>query len=154
MHEKRILKRTSHWALLLVGLVLPARAQIAVVAHPDCNLESVSEQKLARLYWGEITSLAENRAAMLAELEPARKDFYAKLLQRSPKEVALRWLKVVLSGNSQQPPAQFRTAAEVKHFVAANADAVAFLPVADIDSTVKVLALDGRSPGHPDYPLR
>jgi hypothetical protein len=132
----------------------PVRAQIVIVTHPSVTAADVPLVRLERLYWGDTNQLESGQTATLGELEPIMADFYRKLLRKTAKEVAMRWLKVIFSGNARKPPVQFATAVDLKRFVAQTPGAVAFLASADVDASVKVLRVDGLAPGDPRYPLR
>ena len=43
---------------------------------------------------------------------------------------------------------------DVKQFIRSHADAIGFLPQADVDGSVKVLTIEGRRPGDAGYVIR
>jgi hypothetical protein len=57
-------------------------------------------------------------------------------------------------GEATSIPSEYASAEDVKRFVREHADAIAYLPLADVDATVKVLHIDGKRPVDTSYLLR
>jgi len=51
-------------------------------------------------------------------------------------------------------PTELATPDDVMQFVRSHADAIGFLPQADVDGSVKVLTIEGRRPGDAGYVIR
>jgi hypothetical protein len=57
-------------------------------------------------------------------------------------------------GEATSIPSDYASADDVKRFVREHADAIAYLPLADVDASVKVLRIDGRRPTDASYLIR
>ncbi|MDB4898295.1 MAG: phosphate transporter substrate-binding protein [Gemmatimonadetes bacterium] len=142
-------------ALLLVGLP-PARlsAQVAVIVNPANADEALSADRLRRLFLGQVTTFAGGGHARLATHTGSAEKFDRAALGLPPEPVRARWMAMTFRGEVTTLPAEYASAADVKRFVAEHADAVAYIPAAEVDASVKVLKLDGKRPGDPGYLLR
>jgi hypothetical protein len=63
-------------------------------------------------------------------------------------------MAMTFRGEATAIPSDYASAEDVRKFVRDHADAVAYLPLADVDATVKVVRIDGRRPGDAGYLLR
>ena len=70
----------------------------------------------------------------------AKADFAKEVLGQSIADYKQYWVEQKVKGNGV-PPMQQTTAAAVKAMVAAIPGAIAYIPKADADATVKVLAV-------------
>ena len=88
------------------------------------------------------------------ESSTVRERFYAAALGMSQDRVKRHWIGVVFSGQSGTPPKDVGGPAELQQFVATHPGAIAFLAATDVGGSVKVLAVEGRRPDDPRYPLK
>ena len=78
-------------------------------------------------------------AAYEAEESPAaREHFYSKPTGKSSAQVKAAWSRLVFSGKGT-PPKELGSSADVKKFVAANADAIGYIEKSAVDGSVKVV---------------
>jgi len=63
------------------------------------------------------------------------------------------WIAKIFRAEVTSGP-QIAGAEQAKRVVAATRGAIALIPVAAVDGTVKVVRVNGRSPGQPGYELR
>lgn len=136
--------------------VVPFAAQdtLVVVVHPTNSLHNISLADLRRLYLGETTNFPSGGRASLMEYVPDRTRFYQLVLGMTPDLLQRHWMAVVFRGEDASPPKAVSDPEELRRFVAEHPDAVGFMSQSGVDSTVKVVTVDGRPPGHPRYPLR
>jgi hypothetical protein len=144
---------------MLLLLLLPAApatlgAQIAVVTNPANAVEDLSADALRRLFLGQATTLPTGKRARLATHSPSSERFDTGALKLQPEIVRSRWMAMTFRGETTTIPTDFASAEDVKRFVRENADALAYLPLADVDATVKVVRIDGRRPADAGYLLR
>ncbi len=79
---------------------------------------------------------------ILSADHPARARFSQLVLGRSLNDLTSYWNARYFEGVT--PPAVVRSAAAVRAYLAAEPDAIAYLPLADVDETCRVILVLGR----------
>ena len=120
-------------ALLLVGLLGTAYADIAVVVGP--NSDPLTKDQLANLYLGRTF---ERKLVDLPEGTPLRDQFYKKVTERDAAQMRAVWARVVFTGKGQAP-LMLPDADAVKKAVITDPKAVGYIDKSQVDGTVKVL---------------
>ncbi len=141
--RRSIITRSFTAILLLVALSLPARAEIAFIAHPDNKLHGVDMDTIARVYRGEIRHLPNGARITPVDQpkgSPIRKRFYEKVLHMSEKEVSRYWSKYRFTGK-RKPPLILNSDAEVKRWVANHPDAIGYISGDSLDDSVALLQI-------------
>ncbi|MAD76196.1 MAG: phosphate ABC transporter substrate-binding protein [Rheinheimera sp.] len=131
-----MLSRLLVTVLVVAGatIVLPARADIAVIVNPAQN-SAVTSDELTRLYTGRSSVLV---AVNLAESLPLRGQFDEKGVGRSSAQLKSHWAKLVFTGKGT-PPLELATEAAVIDYVAQNPDAIGYVDAASVTDAVKVV---------------
>jgi ABC-type phosphate transport system substrate-binding protein len=129
-------------------------AQIAVVVNSANPVDELSIDKLRRLYLGQAATFPSGQHARLATHTPSVAAFDRTALELPPEIVRSRWMAIVFRGEATAMPATLASTDDVKKFVADHPDAIAYLPLAAVDGSLKVLRIDGRRPGDAGYPIR
>lgn len=132
--------RTLSLVLGLCGAGL-AQAQVAVIVNPKSAAASMTADQVASIFLGKSNTLpsgATAQAVDLPESAAAREIFYTKVTGKSAAQVKAAWSRLVFSGKAT-PPKELGNAAEVKKFVAANPDAIAYIEKSAVDGSVKVV---------------
>jgi len=122
----------------LLGLSFSTQAQVAVIVNPKSSTASLSAEQVASLFLGKTGSLPGGIAQPtdLPESSPLRDQFYSKAAGKSASQVKAIWARLAFSGKAT-PPKELATAAEVKKFIAANADAIGYIEKSALDDSVK-----------------
>ncbi|MEZ4415495.1 MAG: hypothetical protein R3E10_07045 [Gemmatimonadota bacterium] len=133
----------------------PAQATqpIAVIVHPDNPVDGFTLEELRRLYLGNTTLFANRERVILLESAEERGRFYRTVAGMGEDRLKRHWVARVFAGDSGTPPIEFRSPEDLKHYVATHPGAVAFLPAAAVDRSVKAVPIDGRRPGDARYPI-
>lgn len=151
---KRLLRLQFRLTLLLSVLLSPSLfAQIAVVVHPDNSVTDISLSDLKRIYLGKVTSYESGDAIVLTGNQKLDEAFYQQVLDMSVRRVRKHWMKVVFEGEYATPPTAFDDLAELRKFINRNKGAIGFVKLSDVDSTLKMLTVEGLDPEAEDYPL-
>jgi ABC-type phosphate transport system substrate-binding protein len=148
--------RIGLFALALLA-VLPSatlRAQVAVVVNMANASEDLSIDRLKRLFLGQATTFSTGEHARLATHSGSIDRFVRAALGLQREIVRSRWMAMTFRGEATTLPAEYATSDDVKRFVREHPDAIAYLPAADVDATVKVLRIDGKRPSDPGYLIR
>ena len=144
-------------SLLLLALpALPARlgAQVAVVVNSTNSVDDLSADALRRLFLGQATTFPTGGRARLATHTGSAELFSREALGLTREVVRARWMAMTFRGEATSIPSEYASTDDVKRFVREHADAIAYLPFADVDASVKVLRIDGKRPTDPSYSLR
>ncbi|MEJ6007883.1 hypothetical protein WG899_20225 [Paucibacter sp. AS339] len=125
-------------ALFLSGL---AQAQVAVIVNAKSAAASMTADQVASIFLGKSNTLPSGATALAADLPESsavRDQFYSKVTGKQAAQVKAAWSRLVFSGKAT-PPKELATAAEVKKYVAANADAIGYIEKSAVDGSVKVV---------------
>lgn len=128
---------------LLAGVFLAglAQAQVAVIVNPKSAAASMTADQVSSIFLGKSNTLPGGASALAADLPESsavRDQFYTKVTGKQAAQVKAAWSRLVFSGKAT-PPKELASAAEVKKYVAANADAIGYIEKSAVDGTVKVV---------------
>lgn len=126
----------------LAGLALaavPARAQVAVVAHPGVADASIDASGLTGIYSLDQTRWSDGSAVVPFDAATPAQDAFYGAIGQSAGQMKKVWLRKKLSGEGQ-PPESLGSDAEVLAKVASTPGAVGFVSADAVDGSVKVLA--------------
>jgi hypothetical protein len=141
-------------ALLALRPSAPLGAQVAVVVNTANAADEESLDRLKRLFLGQTTTFSTGEHARLATHSSSADRFDRAALGFQREIVRSRWMAMTFRGEATSLPAEYASSDDVKRFVREHPDAIAYLPAADVDATVKVLRIDGKRPSDPGYAIR
>jgi len=130
--------------LLGIGTPAEARADIAVIAHRDNPVQTMSAHELSDLYLGRSRSLGGgDRKVFVTPYEhPAdsslRENFFRKLNGMNLKQLNAYWARLRFSG-AVLPPDTLPNSRAVIEAVGKNRAAIGYVEADSVDSSVKVL---------------
>ncbi len=149
--------------LLLLGLTpvepLQARATrntIVIVTQKNSALSDLPLRELKRLYKKEQVTGPDDHALIplnQAVGAPTRVAFERLVLKMSAEEVGRFWIDRKIRGQTGAPKS-VPAVAMLRKVVAALPRTLTYLDVNDLTPDLKVLSIDGKSPGTADYPLQ
>lgn len=115
-------------------------ADVAVVVNVN-NTNTITEDEITRIFMGKNKSFANGDKVEATNLKygsEVRKEFEAKALSKSSKQVKAYWAKLVFSGKAS-PLVESGSDEEALAFVAANPEAIAYIDATKVNDTVKVV---------------
>jgi len=127
----RSIRRTAVMVGALAACSI-ARADIAVVVHPDNPRSSMSSEEVAAVYLGRNESL---RPIDLPERGGLYNWFYYQVTGQDPTRAKITWAKQF----NKIPPVQATSSAEAMRRVAQNKKAIAYVDVRVVDPSVKIV---------------
>lgn len=146
--------------VLIAMLSGPARTQtgdIAVIVHPDVPITSLTVADLRRLLLGDREFWASGlRVTLLIRAPIAReRDAVVKdICQMTEAQFRQHWIgKVFRAESATGPKIVYSTDMTIEQ-VARTPGAIAFVDAAAAGRGVKILKIDGRSPGQAGYKLK
>ena len=137
--SKQVARASLGLALLCVSAW--AQAQVAVIVNPKSPTASMTAEQVSNIFLGKSNTLPSGSAAQAAELPESsatREVFYTEVAGKSAAQVKAAWSRLVFSGKAT-PPKEMASSAELKKFVAANPDAIAYIEKSAVDGSVKVV---------------
>jgi len=144
-------------ALILLTGALADEAELAVVVNKSATVATISSNELRQMTLGEKEKWPDGKKVIVVQT-PAQSPERALVLKAVFKmtDVVLKryMMHAAFTGQELAPPKDVASAAALKEFVARTPGAIGFILASDADDTVKVLKVDGASPGEPGYKLR
>lgn len=129
---KNLLKRLLIAAAVLVSSAA-ARAEIAVVVHPDNPLVNLTAEQVAAIYLGQDARL---QPLDLPESASLHHWFYYKVTGRDATQIRIRRAQLLAQ---MAPPKVVLDSIEAIRRVAANKRAIAYVDHRAVDASVKVV---------------
>jgi len=140
-----------HWFLVVFGVLVarPATAEVkdgafVVIVHPSNHFDALSRSKLSFLFLRKVSRWpwgAEVEPVDLGPGQPARLEFTRQVLRTTERDLDQYWIDQTATRGVSRP-IQMTGAAEAKSVVATRPGAIAYIPAAELDRTVKALRVD------------
>ena len=132
------------------------RVPLAVIVNRSNPVDAVGRNELRTLFLGERTTWPHGRRVTLVLREPGQPERVGALrliYGMSEDDVTRHFIHQTFTGSTATGPRAVATPDGVKRFVFNVPGAIGVIRLADVDDTVKVLKVNGVSPGDPHYPL-
>lgn len=154
--RRRALRRAGLLALAGLASVTGWAADVAVVVHPSNPQSDISSAdlvqilKMERQHWG-----AGGRIYVVLQESgtPEKTLVLRKLYRMKDAELKQHYLGKLYRGEIASFPRIAHSNAAARRLVSQAPNAISFIDAAAVDSTVKVMRIDGRRPGEPGYVL-
>lgn len=130
-------------AIVLIGGVRPAAADIAVVVHPDCPLQSLTPQQVSDLYLGRRRSIGELEPLQILDQPPSsplRERFFLHINGMDLRRLNAYWARLQFSGDTQ-PPTPLADSRQIVEVVARHRCAIGYVEPADVTAGVRTVLL-------------
>jgi ABC-type phosphate transport system substrate-binding protein len=119
----------------ILGVALPARAELVVVVNPNAPVASMTKEEVAQYFLGKSSALTPIDQP---ESAPIRAEFYKKVADKDLAQAKALWSKLVFTGKATMPR-EVDGSANVKKAVATNPKAIGYIDRSAVDATVKVI---------------
>jgi ABC-type phosphate transport system substrate-binding protein len=129
-------------ATALLAAAAAFAGDYVVIANPATSVGDIAKAELKRIFTSKVNQLDGKKATPinLPDDHPAKVDFIKEIVGESVADYKQYWVEQKVKGNGV-PPMQQGTSAAVKAMVAAIPGSIAYIPKADADATVKVIAV-------------
>ncbi len=129
--------------LLTLGMIMPASAtsRIVIVVHPSNPVTALSQADVMRLFTGKTKTFPGTATAVpvgLKDGRPEKQAFDSQVLNKTSNQVRAFWAQQIFTGRGT-PPREFDTPAALKAHVATHPEAIGYLSLSDVDTSVKML---------------
>ena len=144
---------------LCTGLALAQdkNSDLAIVVNPASSLDNVASAELTKIFKAEKAKSPDGVKYIIAMRDagsPERNAALGSIYKMTDPEYEKFFLQATFAGTVQSAPKQISSGAAVRQLVATEKGAIGYLRASEADATVKVLKIDGKSPGDPDYPIK
>jgi hypothetical protein len=122
----------------------PREEEFVLIVNRSNQFDSLNRSKVSFLFLRKVSRWpwgAEAEPIDLASHAPARRWFSKQVLRITEEQVDEYWIDQRAT-RGVNPPIQVSSAAAAKALVAARPGAIAYIPAAAVDATVKVLKVD------------
>ncbi len=128
--------------LITVSFVVFAEdVAITVIANNEIAMNETQTVELQRLYLGRITHMQQKdvKPLDLPENSDVRKNFYRKVLKRSPEQMNRYWSRALFTGTAK-PPKIVESETDMKKAVGGE-NAIGYVSSNKVDETVKTIEI-------------
>ena len=129
---------------------------LAIIVHKNSPVDSVTSDDLRKFCLREKRHWSNNRKVTIVLREPGQTERVAILHQvygMNESEFKRHFLQATFTGELQGAPKELSTGLGVRRFVFNVPGALGFVRMSDVDSSVKILKLDGLAPTNSAYRL-
>jgi ABC-type phosphate transport system substrate-binding protein len=129
---------------------------LAIIVNTTNPVDSLSRLELRKVFLGERSHWPNGRRITLVMMEPGqaeRKTLIRQVCQMSETDFREHFLHGLFTGELISPKT-LSSPVGVRKFVFNVPGAIGYVRAADVDSSVKVLRVDGRLPENKEYNLR
>jgi ABC-type phosphate transport system substrate-binding protein len=143
--------------LIVAAMTRPADAgDVAIIVNLAHAQGALTMNELARIFrLDQQRWKSGDKVDLVLQVSASDKETVVqeRIYHMGAEELKRYWLGKVFRGELTATPRAFSSDASVKTYVAANPQAIGYIDSVLLDDTVKALAIDGKRPGEPGYPL-
>lgn len=147
-----------------LGGARPAAAQargggdaVAIVVHPDVDVETLSFAQLRKIFLGEQQYWGDRRKITLLVRAPEayeRDVVLRRIYEMSEDQYRQYWIAKIFRSELTSGPKVVYTSDMAGDLVVALPGSITFMRAGDVQGDLKVVRVDGKLPGEAGYPLR
>ena len=133
------------------------RGEVAIVVNPATSVDDLSLLELRNVFLGERQFWGDGSRIVLLVRAPVayeRDIVLNRIYRMDESEFRQYWIAKVFRAEVSSGPKIVYSNDMTRQLVAALPGAVGFIPAGDVAADMKVLRINGKLPGDPDYPLR
>jgi hypothetical protein len=134
-----------------------AEQNLAIIVNLTNPIEDLSLKELRTVFLGERSHWPNGRRITLVMMDPGlaeRKTVLRDLCRMNETEFSRHFLQGLFTGEVFVSPKTLSTPTGVRKFVFNVPGAIGYVRASDVDSSVKVIRIDGHRIEDADYPLR
>jgi len=134
--------KTIYIILIILFVVNISNAQVAVIANKSIKVDKISKSELLDCYTGDMPKWDDDQKVYVFDLKPKTeiKDIFYKYLGKSTSRMKSIWMKRMLSGDGEPPPA-LESEEQMLMKVEKTKGAIGFISYSKVNSKVKVIAI-------------
>jgi len=135
----------------------PPAHNLAIIVNTANPVENLSMSELRKVFLGERSHWPNGRRITLVMMEPGqpeRKALIREVCQMNETDFSQHFLHGLFTGEVFVSPKTLASPVGVRKFIFNVPGAIGYVRATDVDSSVKVLRVDGRLPDDKEYSLR
>ena len=136
---------------------LNADQKLAIIVNQSNTVDDISLKELRTVFLGERSHWPNGRRITLVMMDPGmleRKTVLRDICRMSETEFSRHFLQGLFTGEVFVSPKTLSTPTGVRKFIFNVPGAIGYVRASDIDTTVKVIKVNGHALDDSDYPLR
>jgi ABC-type phosphate transport system substrate-binding protein len=130
---------------------------LAIITHKKTNVENLTLEDLRKIYLGQRSHWGDGRKIHLVMCEPGnveRETMLRQILQISESEYRRFQIQSAYTAETSAKPRELTPGVRVVRFVFNVPGSIGYVRASQVDGSVKVVAVEGRTPDQPDYPIK
>jgi len=134
--------KTIYIILIILFVVNISNAQVAVIANKSIKVDKISKSELLDCYTGDMPKWDDGQKVYVFDIKPRAeiKDIFYKYLGKSSSRMKSIWMKRMLSGDGEPPPA-LESEEQMLIKVEKTKGAIGFISYDKVNSKIKVIAI-------------
>ena len=130
---------------------------LAIIVNQSNNIDEISLRELRTVFLGERSHWANGRRITLVMMDPGlaeRRAVLRDICRMNETEFSRHFLQGLFTGEVFVSPKTLSSPTGVRKFVFNVPGAIGYVRASDVDTTVKVIRVNGHRVDDPEYPLR
>jgi len=135
----------------------PPEQNLAIIVNTSNPVDNLSMSELRHVFLGERRHWPNGRRITLVMMEPGepeRKALIREVCQMNESDFSRHFLHGLFTGEVFVSPKTLASPVGVRKFIFNVPGAIGYVRATDVDSSVKVIRVDGRLPDDKEYSLR
>lgn len=152
------------WFILSLILFCPvafsdeplSKPVIAVIAHPELPVQNLNFTELRKIFLGDRLFWSDDLTVTLLippQKSPERQAMLEKIYEKTETQYRHYWIAKVFRAEAATPPKAIASPAMLAQLIRTIPGAISIVNSSQIPQGVKVLKLNGKGPGDPNYPF-
>jgi len=132
-------------------------SDLAVVVNPKNAVTNLTLDELKKVLLGEQARWKDNTKISVVLRQPGTRErtvLLGKVLHMTEPEFKQSWMAAVFRGDVDAEPFVAPSNGSASNYLDVYPGGIAFMPGTDLRGDLKVLKINGRLPGEPDYPVK
>ena len=132
-------------------------SDVAIIVNPDNSVNNLPMAELKKIFRGERQYWSANSPVLLLMHAPGvreRSVVLRTVLRMTEDQYTQYWVAKIMRAEATFPPAAVFSSDMIREGVRGNRGAIGYVSANDVPAGLKVLQVNGLSPGQAGYPLR
>ena len=129
---------------------------VAIVVHPDVRVSNLSMGQLRRIFLADQQFWPDKSRIVLLVRAPEadeRTVVLDRIYEMNERQLGKYWISKIFRAEVAAQPKIVLSSNMALELVTAIPGSITFIPASEIDSSIKVVSIDGLLPDQPGYPL-